>query len=763
MAGSAFYAAISGLRANQTRLDVVSNNIANLNTFGFKSSRITFSDLLSQTIRAGSSPQGGRGGINPLQVGLGVQVASIDNIMLQGSVQSTGNTRDLAIDGAGFFVLEGEGGRSYTRAGNMTVDFTGKLVTNNGDRVQGYTTLTSDGTQIDPSSELGDIVINFGAKIPARATEFVNYRSNLDASSDTFGTSRLASAGSTGFTLAAGIASPLATFRGNTVTTGAPLTDAGAGDITIDGTDVLFTWPVGFDFNDAAAISQFVVDQINTQVPTVYARVVNGSQIEIESLFGDGASIIISGNPVNLGELGLSAGTFQEPVQGPNEAGTYNITVREATNATGTSTRPVPAGLLAAETIIINNVSITYGPTSASNTAAQNAQVIADAINLTTNLQPTPTFVEATANANGTLTLRNTLAGLNNVIAIEDAGLSGNTGLDTVGTFTTNPFPGVPDGPVPGSAYVLANGSDASVSSEFNSDNGAVQRTRTFTDSPAFGTSSSLANLGPQLLGDNAPLPLIPGVTLTAEALANGQARVITADAFTHSTTIEVFDSAGAAHQFRIDFQHFDQNQWKWTASLPAEPNIVLTNSTGFIDFGNDGLIASPNPLLEVTFTPPGANTVQLELRFDGNGNPIEGATQFASESTTAANFQDGYAMGVLQSFAFDITGTIQGSFSNGLTRPLAQLALANSNNPAGLTRIGNNAWTVSANSGVVTVTRPGSGGAGTIIPGALEQSNVDLAFEFTELIQGQRGFQANTRVITTQDEILGEVVNLVR
>lgn len=763
MAGSAFYAAISGLRANQTKLDVVSNNIANLNTFGFKSSRITFSDLLSQTIRAGSSPQGSRGGINPLQVGLGVQVASIDNIMQQGSIQSTGNIRDLAIDGAGFFVLEGEGGRSYSRAGNFTVDYTGKLVTTNGERIQGYTLLNRDGTAIDPSSPLGDIQINFGAKIPARTTTFVNYRSNLDSSSDTFGTARLASAGSTGFTLAAGIASPLASFRGNNVTTNVVLTDAGPGDITIDGTDVIFNWPGGFDFTDANNIASFVVNQINTQVPTVYARVVNGSQIEIESLFGNGASIIVSGNPANLGELGLSAGTFQQPIQGPNEAGVYNITVREATNASGTTTRPVPAGLLAPETIIINNVSITYGPTSSANTAAQNAQVIADAINAATSASPTPTYVQATANANGTISLRNTLAGANNLIAIEDPGASGNTGLDTIGTFTLNPFPGAPDGPSPLQAYVLANGSDAFVRAEYTADNGVIQRTREFFNSPPFGSASSLSNLGPQLLGDNAPLPLIPGVTLTADVLRNGQARIVTADAFTHSTTIEVFDSAGAPHQFRIEFQHFDQNRWKWTASLPAEPNIVLNNDVGFIDFGNDGLIASPNPLIPVSFTPPGANTVDLELRFDGGGSPIEGVTQFASESTTAANFQDGYPLGVLQSFAFDITGTIQGSFSNGLTRPLGQLALANFNNPAGLQRIGNNAWAVSANSGVVTVTRPGSGGAGTIIPGSLEQSNVDLAFEFTELIQGQRGFQANTRVITTQDEILGEVVNLVR
>lgn len=759
MAGSAFYAAISGLRANQTRLDVVSNNIANLNTYGFKSSRVTFADLLSQTIRAGSSPQGNRGGVNPLQVGLGVQVGSIDNIMVQGSIQNTGNIRDLAIDGAGFFVLDGEGGRTYTRAGNFTIDFTGRLVTVSGDRVQGYNQLTADGLSVDPSSPIGDIVINFGAKIPARPTSFVNYRSNLDGASDTFGTARLTSAGSTGFTLAAGIASPLASFRGQTVQTGAPLPNTVAGDLVIDGTSVIYTWPPGFDFTNANGIAQFVADQINAQVPTIYARVVGNGQIEIESLFGGGSSIIVSGTPAILNQLGLSAGTFAQPVQSSNEAGSYNITVRESTNASGTSTRPVPAGLLAAETIVINNVSISYGPTSAANTAAQNAQAIADAINLFTGT----TFVDATANANGTITLRNTLAGANNVIAIEDAGASGNTGLDTLGTFTTNPFPGAPDGPVPGQAYVVSNGTDAFVTADYTSTNGQLIRSRTFSDSPAFGSPSSLANLAPQILGDNAPLPLIPGVTLTAETLRNGQARVITADAFTHSTTIETFDSSGNPHQLRMDFQHFGQNVWRWTASLPAEPNITLANATGLITFGNDGLLASPNPLTPVSFTPTGADTVFIELRFDGSGSPIEGVTQYAGESTTSANFQDGFPLGVLQSFAFDISGTIQGSFSNGLTRPLAQLALANFNNPAGLNRIGNNAWSPSANSGVVTLNRPGSGGAGTIIPGSLEQSNVDLAFEFTELIQGQRGFQANTRVITTQDQILGEVVNLVR
>ncbi|HYE76533.1 MAG TPA: flagellar hook-basal body complex protein, partial [bacterium] len=311
----------------------------------------------------------------------------------------------------------------------------------------------------------------------------------------------------------------------------------------------------------------------------------------------------------------------------------------------------------------------------------------------------------------------------------------------------------VPNGDVL-SAYVTA---------DFESDNGAITRSRTFHDSPAFGSPSSLSNLEPFILGDNPPRPLIPGVTITAESLAGGQARIQTADAFVHAATVDVFDSLGNPHQLVVEFQHFDQNVWRWTATLPAEPNIVPQDNTGFLEFGQDGLISSPNPLIPVSFTPPGADTVEIELNFDGTGNPLEGITQFSGTSTTRANFQDGFPLGVLQTFAFDVNGVIQASFSNGLTRPIAQVALANFNNPPGLLRVGQNTWTQSANSGTVSINRPGTGGAGTIVPGALEQSNVDLASEFTDLIIGQRGFQANTRVITTQDQILGEVVNLVR
>jgi flagellar hook protein FlgE len=154
---------------------------------------------------------------------------------------------------------------------------------------------------------------------------------------------------------------------------------------------------------------------------------------------------------------------------------------------------------------------------------------------------------------------------------------------------------------------------------------------------------------------------------------------------------------------------------------------------------------------------------MQIYPVFNGEGQLLKGITQFASPSTAAAEDQDGWPMGILQSFAFDTTGVLRGIFSNGLTRPIAQLALAVFPNPAGMQRRGDNTFVQSANSGLASTLAPATGGAGVIIPGALEQSNVDAATEFTELIIAQRSYQANSRVITIQSELLQDVINLIR
>jgi flagellar hook protein FlgE len=139
----AMYAAVSGLKNHQTLLDVTANNIANVNTVGYKGSRVSFADSLSQTVIGAAAPGNGQAGRNPAQVGLGVQLASIDNLMSEGSQQSTGETTDLSIEGEGMFIVGGgnppalPGAFEYTRAGNFTFNKEGFLTTQDGDYVMG--------------------------------------------------------------------------------------------------------------------------------------------------------------------------------------------------------------------------------------------------------------------------------------------------------------------------------------------------------------------------------------------------------------------------------------------------------------------------------------------------------------------------------------------------------------------------------------------------------------------------------------------------
>jgi flagellar hook protein FlgE len=157
------FAGISGLRANQTMLDVTGNNIANANTVGFKSSTTVFQDTLSQMLTGASGSNPNRGGTNPIQVGLGVQVAATSMNLNQGSAQTTGRSTDLMIQGDGMFVVQLGGEQLYTRAGAFTFDETGALVTPGGARVQGYA-LDATGTA---TGGLVDVTLDTTALTPA--------------------------------------------------------------------------------------------------------------------------------------------------------------------------------------------------------------------------------------------------------------------------------------------------------------------------------------------------------------------------------------------------------------------------------------------------------------------------------------------------------------------------------------------------------------------------------------------------------------------
>lgn len=169
------------MKNHMSFMDVVGNNIANVNTIAYKSSRVTFQDILGQTVKGASSPQAGRGGTNAAQIGLGTQLGGIDNIMTQGSLQSTGKLTDFAVQGDGFFVVSDGTRNYYTRDGAFDIDVAGNLVNPvTGLNVMGWVADPSTGA-VNLEGPLEPLAIPFGTRISARATANVTMAGNLDA------------------------------------------------------------------------------------------------------------------------------------------------------------------------------------------------------------------------------------------------------------------------------------------------------------------------------------------------------------------------------------------------------------------------------------------------------------------------------------------------------------------------------------------------------------------------------------------------------
>ncbi len=452
------YAGVSGLQNHQTRMDVLGNNISNVNTTGFKKGRVTFQDILSQTSSSAARPTDSRGGINAKQVGLGMSVASIDTIMTQGSLQTTGKNTDLALTGEGFFVVQDGEQTFHTRNGNFMIDRDGTLVNSNGMRVQGWTAeLFPTGEYIvDASAPVGDLKIEPGQKIEAKETASVKYRSNLDSN--------------------------------------VPILDANA--------------------TDAERIAA-----------------THGTSIDVFDPYGNNMRLSTSFEKTELNTWGMN----------------FNLTD-------------------------VNGV------------AMENLQVSINVPKLDTD-----NTLDLTFNTNGTL-----------AAATEGAGGAGDTD-------------------------------------------------------------------------------------------AEGQLVAI------------------------LTYDHPDGTQ----------------------------------------------QTFNMEL--GDVGSVKNSITQFASRFTTESYFQDGNSMGYMESFNIDEVGTIIGVMDNGIRRPLGQIALSSFTNPMGLEKVGNSLYTESNNSGMATIGEAGMVGKGTMMVGALEMSNVDLAEAFTDMIVTERGFQSNSRVITTSDNMLQEILTLKR
>ena len=226
----------------------------------------------------------------------------------------------------------------------------------------------------------------------------------------------------------------------------------------------------------------------------------------------------------------------------------------------------------------------------------------------------------------------------------------------------------------------------------------------------------------------------------------------------THTTTTVIYDGLGNQIPISFTFTKTGNNTWSWNATAQGSATSL---GSGTITYNNDGTFNNTAPAAS-TITVPGSNgaaatTIGIDF------SKTTQASNAGLGSTMVVQNHDGNTMGSLQSFTVDQTGVISGVYSNGLRRPVAQVAIGDFLNPDGLMKVGHNEFQASNNSGLAVIGTPGTGGRGSIAPGNLEMSNVDISQEFTSMIITQRGFQANSRIITASDEMLQDLVNLKR
>ncbi len=902
------YAGVSGLRNHQTRMDVIGNNIANINTFGYKAGRVAFSDIMSQTLQSGSSPTAARGGINPIQVGLGMGVNTVGQRFIQGSIVTTGVTTDLAIQGDAFFIMSNGENQFFTRTNMFQFDGTGRLVDPGTGLVLQGSMADSDGDLL-ASRTLGDIALPFGQKFPARATTEVDWTGNLDASVDPIETimqskgvlsipedtddifalsdgkgvaldivqgdqvyfNSLASVGTGVDQLYNGSGTSLGLQLGDTIYASGYVGEISS--TTMDKDDFLAT-TIDFDIDvwDESAEPGFVtyavsipalsgesasdgVDKIIDAIKASGAPVEmidNGSSFTMRPLNQTTHVAIQNGPPLDMPTIGL-VGTESvtanfdaidlSVANGTDNWGGLLIAIEAELDDPGLGNITIEQQDDGSLRILNENVAtdITVEIRSATNNSVF-ANAVAD---LQGELDATDrtgksdafTFQASFVAGDDFATLDDLAEEIENAMLNVSAGAAVSVTSEGKLSYSNVTVAGVYDirememsvSPSDRNVFERAlglDGEDLLVDASFLSDRFLIAAEEDNDLVDLYSTNGEHLGLS---VGDSIEIDIIkagePMQTLkqrigtdieTYEELAeliedslviesgagveiqsNGALYIVgdpgeansldsitisesgnsvlsdalsfntiqeAKDAITTSSVV-TYDSLGNTHTVILTFKKSEiDNYWTWEASLDTEASL-LRGGTGSISFNSDGSLASfaSDDGAPLTYEPnTGAETVIVA--FDaGTLGELDGISQFSAASTVVASNQDGYGKGDLASITIDEMGVITGHYTNSISKTLAQIFLATFNNPTGLTKEGDNLYAEAANSGDAVIGTAGAPISASIISGGLEQSNVDLAAEFTDLITTQRGFQASTRVITTSDEMLVETVNLKR
>jgi flagellar hook protein FlgE len=766
---ASLFAGVSGLKNHQVKLNVVGDNIANVNTIGYKSGRVTFQEALVQTMRGAGRPTSSTGGTNPLQLGLGMSMSTVDNMFLQGGLETTGQTTDLAIQGTGFFVLSDGQQQYFTRAGAFGFDANSNLVNpSNGFIVQGKMA-DVDGT-IPADAPIGDISLPFGQQDPARMTSRITLGMNLNSSA-TDSVASLVSAGSSNISTVSGEATNGAggqhvlTITGNNAqfsalsgTHAGVLANVVAGDTTLTaGGAGSGTLPAGNYVYTVVAVNS--LGQSTGAEVTVNNVPANGSvNLSVHYADVDATSIRVYRRPANGTYGGTLGGLVYDSAYTPPGPLNWN----DNGSAPGNGATP---------------------PTLNSTISLTGQEVLGTNLGVTT----TSGFEIAVDNGSWvTLPQLTPDSTVNDLISAINSSVTGVTASIVDGQIhIERDYAGSP------SVYnvSLRDTGTANVcsrlfgSATFNVNNGAAS-TLAVSDvfTPTDGTAQDPVNLdlifdentgictGIEGLGDG-------GVTISAgygglvgdpDGVGPLSSSTVTIDteATQHATSITIFDSQGGRHNLNLTFtKSWLPNQWFWEASLGGN-EVVRSGGSGVINFNPDGSLSSfdyDGGATQLRIDPNnGASELNIDL-LAGTAGGFDGLTGFSAESNAGARSQDGYGMGILSNISIDSSGSITGIFTNGVSRQLAQIYVAEFNNTGGLLKSGENMYQTSANSGSAILGVAGQTTSSTITSGALEISNVDLAQEFTNMIVSQRGFQANAKVITTSDEMLSDLVSLKR
>ncbi|MEW6569717.1 MAG: flagellar hook protein FlgE [Nitrospirota bacterium] len=260
----------------------------------------------------------------------------------------------------------------------------------------------------------------------------------------------------------------------------------------------------------------------------------------------------------------------------------------------------------------------------------------------------------------------------------------------------------------------------------------------------------------------------IPTAPFTLDA--NGDGTNNDPSNYNFSSTVTIYDSQGGAHQITLYFEKTADNAWTvhYVQQDPSNPALLVEAGTQLLTFDTNGALIDDNSGTPISFN-FGASVSPVSANFNygtgtaESGDGLDGTTQFASDFAIMNLSQDGYSAGSLKNVTISEDGVITGVFTNGQTRTIGQVALAKFVSPNGLTKLGRNLYAESFDSGQPIVGMANTSGLGRVLSNALELSNVDLAEEFVKMISAQRGFQANSRIITVTDDLMQELVNLKR